>query len=269
MISSTQLPRSGLSISRLGLGLSRLHHLGVEADRRRLIDVAHDLGITHFDAARLYGDGLAERSLGQTLGRKRPTVTIATKFGLLPNRLIEAIPAAALPLRAVRSVLRRSKLWHGPKRSWSVRTLHDSLASSLRLLRTDYVDILFVHDPRPDELATGDDLLRALVAEKQKGKVRFIGIAGHYDYAITIYSKYSDVFDVLQVPETEWKDGELIPDITFGALAPGPQIFGSASPDSDVVRSRLANAFARRPDGAVLVGTTNAAHLRQLAGVSR
>jgi aryl-alcohol dehydrogenase-like predicted oxidoreductase len=267
MISRTRLPRSGLSISRLGLGLSRLHHLGVETDRCRLIDVARDLGITHFDAARLYGDGLAERSLGQALGRNRSTVTIATKFGLLPNRLIEAIPAAALPLRALRSVLRRSKLWHGPKRSWSVRTLQESLALSLRLLRTDYVDILFVHDPRPDEL--GEDLLRALVVEKQKGKVRFIGISGNYAYAIAIYSKCSDVFEVVQVPETEWKDSELIPDITFGVLAHGPQIFGKASPDSDVARSRLANALARRRDGSVLVGTTSVTHLRQLAGVSR
>lgn len=268
MISRTRLPSSGFAISRLGLGLSRLHYLGVEADRRRLIDVARDLGITHFDVARLYGDGLAERSLGRALGGNRSAVTIATKFGLLPNRLIEAMPAAALPLRAARSVLRRSKLSHGPKRSWSVGTLQDSLASSLRLLRTDYVDILFLHDPRPDELATAEDLLRALVAEKQKGKVRFIGIAGNYASTRAIHSKYSDVFDVLQVPETEWKDGELMPDITFGVLAQGPQIFGKASPDSDVACSRLANALARRRDGAVLVGTTDVAHLRQLAGVS-
>jgi D-threo-aldose 1-dehydrogenase len=254
-------------MSRLGLGLSRLHYLATEKDRIRLIDTARDLGITHFDAARLYGDGVAERSLGLALGQNRPKVTVATKFGLLPNRLIEASPRLALPIRGVRSILRRIGFWRGPRRSWSVATLRSSLSSSLKLLRTDYVDILFLHDPRLNEISTNEDLLQAMAVEKQKGKIRFIGIAGDYDNAISLCQKYPNFFDILQVAELEWSDNGIIPDITFGALARGPQFFGTAGPDSNSARSRLVDALARRSRGAVLVGTSDATHLKQLVEV--
>ena len=59
------LPNSPLSVSRLGLGLGSVHRINSARGRLELVRAAIDLGITHFDTARLYGDGLAERVLGQ------------------------------------------------------------------------------------------------------------------------------------------------------------------------------------------------------------
>src|SRR5262249_14664496 len=268
MIARTRLLKSGIEMPRLGLGLSRIHYLGSERKRHRLINAARDIGVTHFDVARLYGDGLAERSLGQAMGQYRASVTIATKFGLLPNKVIEAVPLCSWPLWVIRLLSRGSRLNGGPKRSWTVETLRNSLSSSLRALRTDYVDILFLHAPRADELAGRDDLVQALEMEKKLGRVRFIGISTGYIHAKAIISQFKGIFDVVQVPETEWTSEELVPDITFGALTRGPQIFGTPKLDPDLVRSRLAQALARRRNGAVLVGTTNTDHLQQLAKVA-
>lgn len=56
MVPTTQIVASDLTRSRLCLGLSRLHHLPRADAHRRLIDAALDLGVSHFDIARLYGE---------------------------------------------------------------------------------------------------------------------------------------------------------------------------------------------------------------------
>ena len=256
-------------MSRLGLGLSRMHHLGTERERRRLIEEAIDLGMTHFDVARLYGDGLAERSLGLAMSGRRASATIATKFGLLPDRLIEmAPPKLALPLRAVRSVLRRTGVVHGPRRSFSVETLRGSLTASLRALRTDYVDVLFLHDARPADLVENDELMRAIEDERSAGRLRFVGLATAYPHVTAILSRTRHVFDVVQTPEMQWAGEKPVPDITFGVLARGPQTLGARRIDTAVAEARLADALARRCTGAILVGTHDVGHLRQLARIA-
>ena len=265
----TRLAASGLALSRLGLGLSRLHHLGTERERRRLIETAIDVGMTHFDAARLYGDGLAERSLGLALSGRRASATIATKFGLLPDPLIEtAPPSVAWLLRAMRSALRGAGIRRGPRRSFSGQALRGSLTASLRALRTDYVDVLLLHDACPAEVAMNDDLMQAVEDERSAGRLRFAGVATAYPHAETLLARTPHVFDVIQTPETQWPGGEPIPDITYGVLARGPQTFAVRGVDPADVRARLTRALARRRTGTVLVGTRNTTHLRQLADIA-
>ena len=79
------LPYTDLKVSRLGFGTASLHHLIYQKDRELLLGQALDSGFTHFDTARLYGEGLAEHSLGRFLGKQRQNVTIGTKFGISAN----------------------------------------------------------------------------------------------------------------------------------------------------------------------------------------
>src|SRR4051812_32660132 len=99
MIPKVRLQRSGLTTSRLGFGTSRLHYLGL-AEQQVLLATAAELGITHFDTAPSYGDGLAERALGRFVRHERDRFLVATKYGLPSNRLIEALPALGRPFRA-------------------------------------------------------------------------------------------------------------------------------------------------------------------------
>lgn len=262
-ISRVRLPRSGLEVSRLGLGLSRLHYLPSERGRSTLVRGAIELGVTHFDTARLYGDGLSERALGAALEGRRSEVTIATKFGLLPNGVIEAAPALAFPLRILRSVGRRLVMSSGPRRAWGPKSLETSLTRSLRALRTDHVDILFAHDVRFVELQGRDDTLTALQSLRRKGMVRFAGVAGEYAEMKAIVAAFPGIFDVVQTKEGTW-DEELVPEFTFGALSPGPQYFGAAAPTSGEAEAGLRRALERRPHGAVLAGTSKLEHLRSL-----
>lgn len=263
VLSRVRLERSGLEVSRLGLGLSRLHYLFSDRQRTELIHGALDLGITHFDTARLYGDGLSERALGAALRGQRGTATIATKFGLLPNPIVEATGALAAPFRAAQALARRLRLFSGPARSWEPAMLERSVAASLRALRTDFIDILFLHDPRHAEIAGRDDLIAALQRLRESGKTRAIGVAGEYSQTKSIVRAFPGVFDVVQTPEATWT-AELVPDFTYGALAGGPQRFGAGGPAAGEAEAGLIRALGRRPTGAVLVGTTKLAHLSDL-----
>src|SRR2546429_8200098 len=73
LVNTIVLAGTTLSVSRLGLGTASLHHLLWSSERMQLLKTALDCGISHFDTARMYGEGLAERELGRFLtgGRQR------------------------------------------------------------------------------------------------------------------------------------------------------------------------------------------------------
>src|SRR5471032_2127488 len=112
-----RLPGIDLTVSRLGFGTASLHHLVRSKERRALMAAALDAGFTHFDTARMYGEGLAERSLGDFMaGGLRQRVTLATKFGFAVDSLGERVPAAMYVKRAVGSIARRTGLAAPPVR---------------------------------------------------------------------------------------------------------------------------------------------------------
>jgi aryl-alcohol dehydrogenase-like predicted oxidoreductase len=88
-----RLGRSGVQVSPLGLGTARLAGLGwrdnlapqdptqTKQDAVRQIQAAVDLGVTFFDTADNYGQGLSERILGEALQGRRDDIVVATKFG--------------------------------------------------------------------------------------------------------------------------------------------------------------------------------------------
>jgi aryl-alcohol dehydrogenase-like predicted oxidoreductase len=260
----TVLARSGIEVSRIGLGLSRIHHLMFESDRARLIDKARSLGITHFDVARLYADGLAERSLGRAVRRVRSSVTIASKFGLLPNDWLGAIGSAARPWWAARSILRRVRLSHWPRRCFTADTMRRSLTQSLRLMQTDYIDVYFLHEPRLEDLAGNEELIDALLQAKKGGQVRALGLAGA---DVGMHDQFPGVFDVIQTAESNWDGVTAAPDFTYGVLSGSRKAISAEVGRTAGVRHLLQSALARRPQGAVLLGTSKSGNLDVVAGI--
>jgi len=139
------LGESGLRVSRVGLGCNNFGgRLGL-GETRAVVDAALEAGVTFFDTAETYGDGGgSERLLGEVLEGRRDQVVLATKFAWEPGD----------GLAAPESIRR-------------------SIEGSLERLRTDRIDLYYLHRPDP-EIPIGDTL-GALDELVQAGKVRAIG----------------------------------------------------------------------------------------------
>lgn len=232
--------------------------------RTALIDRALDLGITHFDTARFYGDGMSERVLGNALGPRRARVTITTKFGLLPTPGIAVMGPLAPVGRKARGALKRLGLIDYPRRSYSPAELQRAFITSLRALRTDHVDVLAIHEP---EGITGidDDTIEALLAIRRSGAARFIGVAGND--VIRVLARWGDVLDIVQTAENGGRTGDRSPDFTYSLFSSGMTRGAPPLTQAEVDR-RLRAALARRPQGAVLVQTRDPSRLHDLVEIA-
>jgi aryl-alcohol dehydrogenase-like predicted oxidoreductase len=176
---------AGMHASVLGFGCSAvLGRVGRKASLAALA-AAYDAGITFFDTARSYGYGESEALLGEFLHSRRDSVMISTKFGILPARtslLKKALKPLARKLLQLapgaRKAMQKQIAAQFSAGHFSVAALHESLETSLRKLRTDYVDLLFMHEA-PVSVLQQEDLLAALDQLVAEGKVRRFGISSH------------------------------------------------------------------------------------------
>jgi aryl-alcohol dehydrogenase-like predicted oxidoreductase len=154
---------TALETSAIGFGTWALGSdwWGPHENPDRLIARALDLGITFFDTADTYGQGLNEEIVGAALARagaQRDAIEISTKFGYA--------------LEAQRGAHRESERPH----DWSPEHARRALEASLRRLQTDYVDLYQLHNPRMDAIES-DELFAELEAMKAEGKIRHYGVA--------------------------------------------------------------------------------------------
>jgi aryl-alcohol dehydrogenase-like predicted oxidoreductase len=169
--------------SPLGFGCSSL--LGRTGRKASLaaLSAAFDSGITFFDTARSYGYGEAEALLGDFLRSRRHSIILSTKFGIVPSpnhrvkRLLKPFARQLLHLApAARQLLQRPLAAQSSPGHFTVAALHQSLEASLRALRTDYIDLLFLHEA-PASVLHQHDLFAALEDLVTAGKIRRFGIA--------------------------------------------------------------------------------------------
>jgi aryl-alcohol dehydrogenase-like predicted oxidoreductase len=147
-----QLGRSGLTVSVVGLGCNNFGARMPDEDVPAVVDAAIDCGITFFDTADVYGNrGGSETLLGRALGRRRPDVVIATKFGM-------DMGGANGPDWGVRG---------------SRRYIRRAVEASLRRLGTDWIDLYQMH--APDPATPIEETLAALTELVREGKVRYLG----------------------------------------------------------------------------------------------
>src|SRR5262249_8570265 len=147
-----RLGRSGLKVSEICLGTMTFGHGtdAVEADR--LVGTALDAGVIFFDTADGYSNGESEVMLGRALGAHRREAVIATKvfnpMGPGPND----------------SGMSRLHIMH-------------AVEDSLRRLKTDYIDIYYIH--HVDTQTPLEEMLRALDDLVRQGKVLYTACSNY------------------------------------------------------------------------------------------
>lgn len=149
---------SGLVVSVVGLGANNFGRRIPEVDRTRaVVDAALDAGITLIDTADIYGTdprgirGGSEAHLGEVLEGRREQVVLATKFGM--------------------------DMGGGNGPDWgargSRRYIRRAVESSLRRLRTDWIDLYQYH--APDGITPIEETVDALDELVRDGLVRYVG----------------------------------------------------------------------------------------------
>lgn len=184
------LGRTGLAVSRVGFGawaiggnrFGNSYGATDDAESRRAVRRAHELGCNFFDTADVYGHGHSEEVLGDALDGIRPDVIIATKVGgnfynrdvnpLLIPRITEALgrPLAEVAADAALPVTHDA--------CFSPDYVRFAVEQSLRRLRTDYIDLLQLHNPTLGLIAD-PETYRVLDDLKAEGKIRFYGVSVH------------------------------------------------------------------------------------------
>ena len=160
MVSKVQLGEEGPAFSRLVTGFWRMAEWGHTAQESlAFVQQGLEWGITTTDHADIYGDYGCERLFGEVLALDpslRSRIQLVTKCDI--------------------------KLVSGKHPSHDIAHYDTSKAhiiasaeTSLRLLRTDYLDVLLLH--RPDPLMDADEVAEAFTALRDAGKVRYFGVS--------------------------------------------------------------------------------------------
>ena len=174
---------SNFSTSKLGFGCAPI--MGRVGKKKSLyaLDMSYGLGVRHFDIAISYGYGEAEGVLGQFIHKKREKLTITTKFGINPpkNQKLLSImkPAVRMVIENFPTVGSKIPYKSLPTISsglFSKKYAKKSLENSLRELKTDYVDLLMLHDCN-SESDLSEDLLTFLELLIKEGKIKDWGLA--------------------------------------------------------------------------------------------
>lgn len=147
------LGKNRAPVSELGLGCMRLStYNGVTPDEKEMIALIHganDLGFTMFDTAQCYGPFTDEELVGKALCDRRDKVFISTKCGRRHENGVLGVD-------------------NDPK------FLRDSLEGSLRRLRTDYVDLYYLH--RYNAVVPIEVIAETMKELIQEGKIRGWGV---------------------------------------------------------------------------------------------
>ena len=156
------LGRTNLMVSKSGFGALPIQRLSFE-EAKTILRKAYDNDINFFDTARMYTD--SEEKIGYALSDVRKNIIIATKC-----------------------------------RAKDKKDLFTQLETSLKNLKTDYIDIYQLHNPK--ELPNPEDaesLYGGLLEAKKKGMIRFIGLTNH-DIKTAKQAAQSNRYDTIQFP---------------------------------------------------------------------
>ena len=161
-MSSVILGKSGIHSPKNGFGALPIQRVSKEY-AAMLLRKAYDAGFTFFDTARAYTD--SEEKIGYALSDVRDKITIATKTGATDGK-----------------------------------TFWEHLETSLKNLRTDYIDLYQFHTPsfcpKPGD---GTGLYEAMLKAKAQGKIRHIGITNHR-LDVAEEAVRSGLYETLQFP---------------------------------------------------------------------
>ncbi len=154
------LGKTGITVNKNGFGALPIQRVDKKT-AAYLLRKAYDNGINYFDTARFYTD--SEEKIGYALSDVRDKIYIATKTMCS-----------------------------------TVEEFNSQLDTSLKMLKTDYIDVYQFHNPSfcPKR---GDDLYEAMEEAKRQGKIRHIGITNHR-LSVAKEAILSGLYETLQFP---------------------------------------------------------------------
>ena len=149
-----ELGKSGLKVSAMGLGCMGMSHgYGAAGDKAEMIKLIHqavEKGVTFFDTAEVYGPYANEELVGEALEPYRKEVVIATKCG------IQIVDGKQIVIG-------------------KPETIRRSIEGSLKRLRTEYIDLYYLHRVDPDTPI--EEVAETMKLLQQEGKIRHWGVS--------------------------------------------------------------------------------------------
>ena len=162
--------KTGLTVSEIGIGTNRFGHNVDQKEVNKILSTCQDNGVNFLDTANVYADGRSEECIGKYLNNKRKDFVVATKVGW-PNELDKG---------------------HG---RLSAVNIHFHVENSLIKLKTDYIDILYLH--KWDEITPIYETLKNINILINQGKVRYIAISNFNQWQTALtYNLAKTVFDI-------------------------------------------------------------------------
>lgn len=162
MMEKVRLGRTNIIVNKNGFGALPIQRV-TKDEAKVILRKAYDQGVRFFDTARAYSD--SEEKIGLALSDVREDIYISTKT-----------------------------------MATTVEQFWQDLETSLKLLRTDYIDIYQFHNPsfcpQPND---GTGLYEAMLEAKRQGKIRYIGLTNH-GYKVAKEAIESELYDTLQFP---------------------------------------------------------------------
>ena len=144
------LGNTGIRVSQLGMGTMTFGREADKSESEAMFKRCLDDGINFFDCANVYGDGVAETILGELIADHRQELIVTSKCGSPFGSAIHSQGGSRMNIMA-------------------------SIEASLKRLKTDFIDIYFLH--RFDDCTPLEVSLRALNDLVSQGKVRYIGVS--------------------------------------------------------------------------------------------
>jgi len=251
--SKRKLGRHDELVSSLGIGGHTLALAGTVEEATRIAHEAIDRGVTFFDNAWEYHDGLGEEWMGAALAGKRDKVFLMTKVCThLPGRQNKA---AALGM----------------------------LEQSLKRLKTDHLDLWQVHqigsEAEADAIFLPGGALEAVEQARKQGKIRYCGFTGHLNPRLhlrVLAHKYP--FDTVQMPLSVFDSHEegfqklVLPELLKQGIAPLAMKTlggnGQSVKDGVVTAEEALHYTLSLPITTLISGIDTLAWLRHNAGVA-
>ena len=176
-LAKRSLGRTELEVTQLGFGGVEIGGLTRDMSDEaagRVLNAVLDSGINFIDTAPDYG--LSEERIGQHISYRRNTFYLATKCGCNIG------PDGAR---------------QDPGHMWTAERLRRNIDQSLQRMKTDYIDVLQMHNPSVEAVEQGG-LVEVLQDIKQAGKTRFIGVSSTAPHLLAFARM--GVFDTFQIP---------------------------------------------------------------------
>jgi aryl-alcohol dehydrogenase (NADP+) len=148
----TILKSTGLKVSRMCLGTMTFGGQADKEESRRIFDFCLDHGVNFVDTADIYTNGQSETFVGEFMKGRRDEIVLATKVGG--------------PSAKGQNGMRLSR-----------KHILESVDMSLSRLRTDYIDIYYMHFP--DAFTPYEEIISTMDMLVRSGKIRYYGTSNH------------------------------------------------------------------------------------------